>query len=479
MGAIRKVHLPRDERGNDPNDFREEPGYLARATPIVPRTIGQTDGTDYPSDDVRISPQQISVDDFRAHMPDHRYIFTPTRDLWPASSVDSRLAKVRGTDGQGMKPSQWLDQNRPVEQMVWAPGEPMLITNRLMHDGGWVDHPGVTGFNLYREPVVVDGDPTDVGPWVTHIRCIYGDDADHIIRWFAQRVQNPGVKINHALVLGGKQGIGKDTIIEPVKHAIGPWNFQEVAPTAMLGRFNGFVKSVILRISEARDLGEMDRFAFYDHTKVYTAAPPDVLRCDEKNIREHYVMNVCGVIITTNHKSDGIYLPADDRRHFVAWSDVDRAEFDEGYWRRLWQWYQSRGIENVGAYLRELDLSGFDPKAPPPKTEAFWHIVNAARSPEESELADILQQLGQPDVTTIDILVERAKLDHPDFADWLRDRKNRKHVAYRLEDAGYEPVRNTDAKDGMWAVGRRRMVVYASRNLTLSDRLKAVRELTA
>ena len=29
----------------------------------------------------------------------------------------------------------------------------------------------------------------------------------------------------------------------------------------MLGRFNGFLKSVILRISEARDLGEFDRFS--------------------------------------------------------------------------------------------------------------------------------------------------------------------------------------------------------------------------
>jgi hypothetical protein len=71
----------------------------------------------------------------------------------------------------------------------------------------------------------------------------------------------------------------------------------------MLGRFNGFVKSVILRVSEARDLGDVDRFAFYDHTKVYTAAPPDVLRVDEKYLREHYVLNCTGMIITTNHKA--------------------------------------------------------------------------------------------------------------------------------------------------------------------------------
>jgi hypothetical protein len=126
-------------------------------------------------------------------------------------------------------------------------------------------------------------------------------------------VQRPQEKINHALVLGGNQGVGKDTLLEPVKHAIGPWNFHEVSPQNLLGNFNGFLKSVILRVSEAHDLGDVDRFKFYDHSKTITAAPPDVLRVNEKNLREHYVPNITGVIITTNHKTDGIFLPADDR----------------------------------------------------------------------------------------------------------------------------------------------------------------------
>ena len=87
------------------------------------------------------------------------------------------------------------------------------------------------------------------------------------------------------------------------------------------GGSTAFVKSVILRVNEARDLGDVDRYAFYDHMKAYTAAPPDVLRVDEKNLREYTGAGMCcGVVITTNHKTDGIYLPADDRRHYVAWS---------------------------------------------------------------------------------------------------------------------------------------------------------------
>ena len=157
-------------------------------------------------------------------------------------------------------------------------------------------------------------------------------------------------------MLGGAQGIGKDTLLEPVKAAIGPWNLIEVSPRHMLGRFNGFLKSVILRVSEARDLGDVDRFAFYDHMKTYTAAPPDVLRVDEKHLREYSILNCCGVIITTNHKADGIYLPADDRRHYVAWSELTKDDFDPTYWNRLWRWYQQGG-DRIVASISQISTS--------------------------------------------------------------------------------------------------------------------------
>jgi uncharacterized protein DUF5906 len=245
-------------------------------------------------------------------------------------------------------------------------------------------------------PTIKRGDANQAERWIDHVRRIYADEADHIMQWLAQRVQRPQEKVNHALVLGGEQGIGKDSMLEPVKHAVGPWNFQEIGPAKLLGRFNGFAKSVVLRISEARDLGDINRYAFYEHLKVYTAAPPDVLNVDEKNLREHYVPNVCSVIITTNHKTDGLYLPADDRRHYVAWSKLTKEDFDKSYWTDLWRWYESGGFHHVAANLCGLDISSFDPKAPAPKTSAFWAIVDANRAPEDAELADALDVLNAP-----------------------------------------------------------------------------------
>jgi len=307
------------------------------------------------------------------------------------------------------------------------------------------------------------------------VRRVYPEDADHIIQWLAHRAQKPAEKINHAIVMGGCQGVGKDTILEPVKAAIGPWNFQEVSPQQMLGRFTGFAKSIILRISEARDLGDVDRFAFYDHTKVYTAAPPDVLRVDEKHIREYSVFNVCGVIITSNHKTDGIYLPADDRRHYVAWSDLTRDTFDADYWNKLYGWYhQEGGIGHVVAYLRQLDLSGFDAKSPPKKTAAFWDIVSSNQAPEEAELSDALEKLGWPNAVTVAEVAASADFE---FRDFLTDRRNSRRIPHRFEECGYVQVRNGSAQDGLFKVGGKRCVIYAKKTLSRRDQHAAADRL--
>ncbi len=402
----------------------------------------------------------VSLDDFYAYMPQHNYIFAPNRSLWPGESVNSRIPPVPLTDRKGepvldkegkqikQKASAWLDRKRPVEQMIWAPGRPTIVKDKLMIEGGWKDRRGVSCFNLYHPPTIRPGDPQKAGKWTEHIRFIYPDDADHILDWLAHRVQRPGEKINHALILGGNPGIGKDTMLEPVIHAVGPWNCQEASPSQILDKHNGFLKSVLLRVSEAHDLGEFDRFQFYDRMKAYTAAPPDVLRVNEKYIREHMILNCCGVIVTTNHKTDGIYLPADDRRNYVAWSDITKEDkrFQGGYWNDMHKWYERDGNRHVTAYLQQRDISGFDAKAPPPRTETFWAIVNSNRPSEEAELADIIDTLHNPDTLTLEALTTGANNgNHFGLADWLKDRKNRRTIPHRLEKCGYVPVRNPDA----------------------------------
>jgi hypothetical protein len=424
-------------------------------------------------------PQALALEDFYAYLPDHTYVYMPTGETWPAASVNDKFK----SPVEGKSASAWLAKERSLEQKTWAPGQPQIITDKLFLDGEWKSKPGAKCLNTYRAPEAqTGGDPTKAARWIEHIKHIYPEDADHIIKWLAHRVQKPGEKINHALVLGGAPGIGKDTLLEPVKRAVGGCNWAETKPQEMVGDFNPFVRSVVLRISEARDLGDSDLYSFYEHMKTYTAAPPDVHSCNEKFKRPYAVPNVCGVIITTNHKTTGIYLPPDDRRHYVAWSDRQQSDFDTDpddfepeYWSALWAWYESGGYAHVAAYLAALDLSGFDPKAPPKKTPAFWDIADANRAPEDAEMADAIDALGKPKAVTVAQITGKVSVD---LAGWLCERRNARQIPHRLEAVGYTAVRNdADAHDGRWRVNGKRQMIYARKELPTRERIAAARRL--
>ena len=418
----------------------------------------------------------VSMTDFYAYLPSHQYLFVPTRALWPSESVNSLF----GDKDDDVPPSKVLDMTRGVQALTWAPGMPLIVENRLVCDAGWIDRKDCRTLNLYRGPALDPGNAAEVAPWLNHIRQIYPDGWEHVVDWLAHRVQRPQEKINHALVLGGAPGIGKDTILEPVKYAIGPWNFSEVSPKQLMGRFNPFLKSVILRVSEARDLGDVDRYAFYETTKTIWAAPPDMLLVDDKNVKTHHIVNVVGGIVTTNHRTDGLYLPADDRRHFVLWSEATKEDefFLGNYWKNLWGWYHGEGgIENVASYLKARDLSSFDPKKPPKQTPAFRAMVDCSRAPEEVELYDELDALKWPVALTIDDVIIAATKSSSPIGVWLRDRKNARSIPHKLERCGYIKLQNDGDKDGRWKLNGRNVTIYVRKVLSGQDQRAAAAKL--
>ena len=88
------------------------------------------DGNGEDRDESYVPSEGVSLDDFRAFMEMHTYIFTPSGAMWPASSVNSQippvpLFKKNGEPlldkaGKQKKTSAaaWLDKHRPVETMT-------------------------------------------------------------------------------------------------------------------------------------------------------------------------------------------------------------------------------------------------------------------------------------------------------------------------------------------------------------------------
>jgi hypothetical protein len=200
------------------------------------------------------------------------------------------------------------------------------------------------------------------------------------------------------------------------------------------------------------------------------ATPPNTLRVNEKYVREYYIINCLGMVVTTNYR-DALYLPANDRRHYVAFSERRTEDFGKEFWDSFWSWYtDGGGLKHVAALLHRYDLSGFNPKAAPPKTPAFWHMVNVDRGEEHSELADAIDALKNPDALTINQLMEKVP-----GLEWLRDLKKRRIVRKRLEESGYVAAANARAKSnhGMWTINSKRQVIYARSDLDLQQRQAA------
>jgi hypothetical protein len=453
----------------------------AQPSPRKPRQAKPADPPQQaPRADHQDTAEAVTMEHFLSYMPDHRYIHLPTGATWPAISVNARLPGVSaGPRGGEIPASVILDRDKPVEQMTWLPGAPMIIRHKYVREGGWIAHPGATVFNRYKPPIIEQGDPAGAQRWLDHLHYLYPETAIRIIQWCAHRVQFPGEEINHALVLGGKPGIGKDTILHPIKYGVGAWNFRSITAPQALEPNNDFLQSVILLISEARDGGKkVSPYQFYEETKVIIASPPDTLRINEKYIREYVIFNLCGVVITTNNRTNGLYLPADDRRHLVAWSIRTKEDerFQGRYFIEMYDYFESGGARDVTAYLMGYNLADFDPKAPPPQTDAFWAIANAGRSSEDAELADLLDRLSNPEVVTLTKLAAEADRIDCDLAEWLRDRANRRLIPHRLAACGYMPVRNPDADDGLWVIMKRRQSVYGKDSLSVRDQMEAVKE---
>jgi hypothetical protein len=428
---------------------------LAQSPPIAPSNVAHG----------------VQLEDFISLTSQTAYVFIPTRELWTRVAVQSALPKVDIGGVKPISPAVWLDQNHAAQQVVWAPGRPLEIKDRLFDNGAWVERAGCNTLNLYKPPNIVPK-AGDASRWINHVHQLFPEEAAHLINWLAHRVQKPGEKINHAVVLGGEQGIGKDTLLEPVKVAVGPWNFGDVTPTQMMGRFNAFLNNVILRVNETRDRGDNDRVGFYEHSKTICAAPPDVHRVDEKHVKEYNVMNVVGMVVTTNNR-DSLFLPSDDRRYFVAWnSTLEKSDFSQNYWNEFYGWLDNGGNESIAHFLHNLDLSGFDPKAPPPKTRGWSQIVRGSCSPDDSEMRDALERFNNPPAVTVGMLATGL------FGDWLRHRDNRKRIPHRFKACGYVEIENPDAKDGRWRIGNSKHHVYARKELSIRDQSAAAAALT-
>jgi hypothetical protein len=188
----------------------------------------------------------------------------------------------------------------------------------------------------------------------------------------------------------------------------------------------------------------------------------------------------CGVIITTNHLSNGIYIPADDRRYDV----IEAATMEEmgiedevkrkEYFGMLWEWFTAGGAPHVAAYLHERSLEKFSPNSGQRKSKAHEHVVAEGMS-VDAWLMDVLDELEWPDVVTAD------KLKAMCVANGEKEMDIRRKLSNSIGRCNYVTLKNPDRKDGRWSIGdeKRKFMVYVKCGVAISDAFKQISKLNA
>jgi hypothetical protein len=190
-------------------------------------------------------------------------------------------------------------------------------------------------------------------------------------------------------------------------------------------------------------------------------------------LRAQNILNCVGVILTTNYKTNGIYLPAEDRRHYVAWTHITPVISLMVIGIRYGAGTMMAAIVMLPLTLERMTYRPSIVKSRPVRHR--FSGISSTPTGHHAELADVLDKMGNPKAVTLLMVIRDAGSDN--FIKWFHDPRNSRAIPHRFEQCGYMPVRKPGVKQGLWIINGKRQVIYALANLSLRDQIAAAEEL--
>ena len=279
------------------------------------------------------------------------------------------------------------DENRQTKGapalvgITYAPGETVLCHREGdVYGNRWRDA---------RQPA----GSGDVTPWLDHCATLVPVtvDREHIFNVMAHKYQHPNIKINHAILHGGDEGCGKDTMWAPLLWAVcGPSlrNRGLLDNDSLSSQWGYQLEAEIIVLNELKEPDAKERRALANKLKPIIAAPPEMIPINRKGLHPYMMVNRCFVLAFSNDPVP-ISLATTDRRWFCVWSSAPR--MDPSAAGRLWAWYKAGGFAAVTGWLSRRDVSAFNPGAAPAMTEFKANLIEHGMSMAESYLVEMMR----------------------------------------------------------------------------------------
>ncbi len=267
-----------------------------------------------------------------------------------------------------------------VQRSVWWPGKPIIYEHegvRCLNSCPVLDAPEYTG--------------EDVGPWLAHVRMLWEDQAEWFLDYLAFAVQNPATKQNAHPMLGGRQGVGKDASIYPIKQWYGALgSFGEVAALPDIIDFDDqlvWKKWVCITECAVKDMDS--RTAKRATTKLkplLAGSGSDIQTLNPKSMGRVRQANVSSILMFSNETTP-VTVDEDDRRYVFHWhSGLPR---DGAYFVELFDWFNAGGVKACVAWLgaRDWRERGYSPTAVAHMTAEKANLIVSCKY-EDSDLIE-------------------------------------------------------------------------------------------
>ena len=301
--------------------------------------------------------------------------------------VNCKSIHVTGKSARRIEASVCYDENRSAANarllrgVTYAAGDGVLVSrDGDVYGNRWRDaRPDLTGVGA-----------GDVSRWLDHCRTLIPDEAElnHCLDVMAFKLQNPRIKINHAILHGGDEGSGKDTMWAPFIWSVcGPGlkNRGLVDNDGLNSQWGYALESEILILNELKEPEASQRRALANKMKPIIAAPPETLPINRKGLHPYDMVNRMMVLAFTNDPVP-ISISSGDRRWFCIWSAAGRMDAKDAV--KLWTWYKHGGFETIARWLADRDVSAFNPSAPPMWTEFKENLIESGMSIAESFIVE-------------------------------------------------------------------------------------------
>lgn len=276
---------------------------------------------------------------------------------------------------------------RIVDKLTYAPGQPRFSKEKSF------DSEAVLECINTWVPSDAEPEEGDVGPWVALVKDVFDHDDEavhHVISFLAHTVQFPGERINHALVIQGVQGIGKDSILLALNKVLGFHNVSQVTLQHVESQFNEWLFGKQLIVFQ--EMLAPGRRSIYNKLKTFITDPIHTINA--KHLSLQRVPNRANYVFLTNYKH-ALSIDPSDRRMWVWYSQMEPKSKE--YYIRFYRWMADRkAADHLLYYLLNYDTGKFSATAPPPMTTSKQEMVRASSSEVEQYLRDAADNRSWP-----------------------------------------------------------------------------------